>query len=62
LTVPSQYLPVRCTERLAEAGTECSVGSVGEPYDTALAESVIGRFRTEVINVLGPWKPARQVE
>ena len=58
----SQYLSIRYTERLAEAGIDPSVGSVGDSYDNALAESVIGLFKTEVINFLGPWKSAAQVE
>jgi transposase InsO family protein len=58
----SQYLSIKYTERLAEAGIDTSVGSVGESYDTALAESIIGLFKTEVINCPGPWKSVGQVE
>lgn len=58
----SQYLSIKYTERLAEEGIDPSVGSVGDSYDNALAESVIGLFKTEVINFLGPWKSAAQVE
>jgi len=58
----SQYLSIKYTERLAEAGIDTSVGSVGDSYDNALAESVIGLFKTEVINFLGPWKSMAQVE
>ena len=58
----SQYLSIRYTERLAEAGIDTSVGSVGDSYDNALAESIIGLFKTEVIKFLGPWKSAGQVE
>ena len=58
----SQYLSIRYTERLAEEGIDPSVGSVGDSYDNALAESVIGLFKTEVINLLGPWKSMAQVE
>ncbi|MFV0513779.1 MAG: IS3 family transposase [Jhaorihella sp.] len=58
----SQYLSIRYTERLAEAGIDTSVGSVGDSYDNALAESIIGLFKTEVINFLGPWKSVSQVE
>jgi len=58
----SQYLSIRYTERLEEAGIDPSVGSVGDSYDNALAESIIGLFKTEVINFLGPWKSMRQVE
>ena len=52
----SQYLSIRYTERLAEAGIEPSVGSKGDSYDNALAESVIGLFKTEVIRRRGPWR------
>ncbi|MFV1875333.1 IS3 family transposase [Nioella sp.] len=58
----SQYLSIKYTERLAEAGIDTSVGSVGDSYDNALAESTIGLFKTEVINFLGPWKSVGQVE
>lgn len=58
----SQYVSMRYTERLAEAGIAPSVGSVGDSYDNALAESVIGLFKTEVIQRLGPWKSFEAVE
>jgi transposase InsO family protein len=58
----SQYLSIRYTERLADAGIDTSVGSVGDSYDNALAESIIGLFKTEVIKFLGPWKSMAQVE
>jgi transposase InsO family protein len=58
----SQYLSIKYTERLAQAGIDTSVGSVGDSYDNALAESIIGLFKTEVINFLGPWKSVSQVE
>ncbi len=57
-----QYLSIRYTERLAEAGIEPSVGSVGDSYDNALAESVIGLFKTEVIHRHGPWRGLEDVE
>ncbi len=57
-----QYLSIRYTERLAEAGIEQSVGSVGDSYDNALAESVIGLFKTEVIRRRGPWRNIDDVE
>lgn len=57
-----QYLSIRYTERLAEAGIEASVGSVGDSYDNAMAESVIGLFKAEVIHRLGPWKGLDDVE
>ncbi len=58
----AQYLSITYTERLAEAGIDPSVGTVGDSYDNALAECVIGLFKTEVINVLGPWRTLRDVE
>jgi transposase InsO family protein len=58
----SQYVAIRYTERLLEAGIEPSVGSVGDSYDNALAETVIGLFKTEVIRRLGPWKSLEAVE
>ena len=50
----TQYVSIRYTERLAEAGVEPSVGRVGDSYDNALAESVIGLYKTEVIRQRGP--------
>lgn len=58
----SQYLSIKYTERLAEADIDLSVGTVGDAYDNALAECVIGLFKTEVINQIGPWKSMREVE
>ena len=58
----SQYLSIKYTERLAEAEIDLSVGTVGDAYDNALAECVIGLFKTEVINQIGPWKSMREVE
>jgi putative transposase len=58
----SQYLSIRYTERLADAGIEPSVGSVGDAYDNAMAETVIGLYKTEVINKQGPWKHRQAVE
>ena len=57
-----QYLSMRYTERLRKAGIEPSVGSVGDSYDNALAESVIGLFKTEVIRRRGPWHHLEAVE
>ncbi len=57
-----QYLSIRYTERLAEAGIEPSVGSRGDAYDNAMAESVIGLYKTEVILRKGPWKHSEDVE
>lgn len=58
----SQYVSMRYTERLAEVGVAPSVGSVGDAYDNALAESVIGLFKTEVIHRRGPWRSFEDVE
>jgi transposase InsO family protein len=58
----TQYLSMRYTDRLAEAGIAPSVGSRGDSYDNALAESVIGLFKTEVIRRRGPWRHLEAVE
>ena len=58
----TQYLSIRYTERLAEAGIEPSVGSVGDSYDNALAETVIGLYKTELIRKRGPWRTLEAVE
>jgi len=58
----SQYTSIAFTERLAAAGAQPSVGTVGDAYDNALAESVIGLFKTELIKPCGPWRTADQVE
>ncbi len=58
----AQYVSIRYTERLAEAGIEPSVGSIGDSYDNALAETVIGLFKTEVIHRRGPWRSIDAVE
>ncbi len=57
-----QYLAIRYTERLADAGAVRSVGSRGDSYDNALAESVVGLFKTELIRIKGPWRTLEQVE
>ncbi len=57
-----QYLSIRYTDRLTEAGITPSVGSVGDSYDNALAESVIGLYKTELIRQRGPWRNLDQVE
>jgi putative transposase len=57
-----QYLSIRYTERLAEAGIEPSVGSVGDSYDNALAETIIGLYKTELIRQRGPWRGIDMVE
>jgi len=57
-----QYLAIRYTERLADAGAVASVGSRGDSYDNALAESTIGLYKTELIHRRGPWKGVDDVE
>ena len=58
----SQYVSIRYASRLKEAGIEGSVGSVGDSYDNALAESIIGLYKTEVIERRGPWRSVSDVE
>ena len=58
----SQYLSIKYTERLAEAGIEPSVGSVGNSYDNALAETINGLYKAEVIHKRGPWRSFEAVE
>ncbi len=58
----SQYLALRYTERLAEAGVEPSVGSVGDSYDNALAETINGLYKAEMIHRRGPWRSFEAVE
>ena len=57
-----QYLSIRYTERLGEVGVESSVGSVGDSYDNALAETINGLYKTEVIRRRGPWRNVDAVE
>ena len=58
----SQYVSIKYTERLAEAGIEPSVGSVGDSYDNALAETINGLYKAEVIHRRGPWRSFGDVE
>jgi len=58
----SQYVSIRYTERLAEAGIEPSVGSKGDSYDNALAETISGLYKAELIHRRGPWKTREAVE
>lgn len=58
----AQYLSIRYTERLAEAGIEPSVGSAGDSYDNALAETIIGLYKAEEIRPRGPWRSIDEVE
>jgi putative transposase len=57
-----QYVSIHYTERLAQAGIEPSVGSVGDSYDNALAETVNGLFKTEIVRRRGPWRSLEAVE
>ena len=57
-----QYLSIRYTERLAEAGIEPSVGSVGDSYDNALAETINGLYKTELVHRQGPWRNMQDLE
>jgi transposase InsO family protein len=58
----SQYVSIKYTERLAEAGIEPSVGSVGDSYDNAMAETINGLYKAEVIHRCGPWRSFEAVE
>ena len=58
----SQYLSIKYTDRLTEAGIEPSVGSVGDSYDNALAETINGLYKAEVIHRCGPWRSFEAVE
>lgn len=57
-----QYLSIRYSERLGECGIQASVGTTGDSYDNALAESIIGLFKAEVIHRRGPWRTVDNVE
>ena len=59
---PSVYTSIAFTDRLVEEGIDPSVGSVGDAYDNALAESQIGLYKSELIHHEGPWRDADQVE
>jgi transposase InsO family protein len=58
----SQYLSIRYSERLEEAGITPSVGSVADSYDNALAETIIGLYKTELVHHQGPWKSGDVLE
>ena len=58
----SQYTAIRYSERLEQAGIAGSVGSVGYSFDNALAETINGLFKTELIKPRGPWRTLEQVE
>ncbi len=59
---PGQYLSIRYTERLSEAGIQASVGSIGDSYDNALAETNNGLYKAEVIRPNGPGRGIDEVE
>src|SRR5215217_9430757 len=58
----AQYVSIKYTERLAEAGIEPSVGSIGDSYDNALAETINGLYKAEVIHRCGPWRSFEAIE
>ena len=58
----AQYLSIRYTERLVEAGASVSVGSKGDSYDNALAETVNGLYKTELVERHGPWRSLDELE
>ena len=58
----AQHVSIKYTQRLAEAGIEPSVGSVGDSYDNALAETINGLYKAEVIHRRGPWRSFEAVE
>ncbi len=58
----SQYTSFAFTQRLVDASADASIGSIGDGYDNAVAESTIGLYKTELINQQGPWKTIEQVE
>ena len=58
----SQYLSIRYTTTLSEAGVDCSAGTIGDSYDNALAETVIGLYKTELVRRHGPWRDLHHLE
>ena len=58
----AQYVSIKYTERLVEAGVEPSVGSIGDSYDNALAETINGLYKAEIIHRRGPWRSLEAVE
>ena len=59
---PKQYTAIRYADRLAEAGAVASIGTVADSYDNALAESVIGLYKTECVRPDGPWRRVEDLE
>src|SRR4051812_15114904 len=62
ITAIAQYVSIKYTERLAAAGIEPSVGSIGDSYDNALAETINGLYKAELIHRRGPWRGFEAVE
>jgi putative transposase len=58
----AQYTSIAFTERLIEAGIDASIGSTGDSYDNALAETINGLYKTELIKPRGPWRTVEHVE
>ena len=59
---PGQYTAIRYTEKLAEAGALASIGSVGDSYDNALAETIVGLYKAECVDHEGPWRTLEELE
>jgi putative transposase len=59
---PGQYTSIRYTNRLAEIGALSSIGTVGDLCDNAMAESTIGRYKSELVWLQGPWRTIEQLE
>lgn len=62
MNLPNQYTSIRYTDRLVEAGLHASIGTVGDSYDNALAESVNGLYKAELVYWEGPWRGADDLE
>ena len=60
--MPGQYTSIRYTDRLAEIGAVPSIGSIGDSYDNAMAESAIGLYKSELVWPQGPWRTIEQLE
>jgi putative transposase len=59
---PGQYTSIRYSDRLADAGAVASIGSIGDSFDNAMAESVIGLYKTECVRHEGPWRGVDDLE
>ena len=62
MPAPKQYTSIRYTDRLAAAGINASVGTVGDSYDNAMAEALNGTFKAELVTLHGPWRTRRDLE